>query len=294
MPSTIEAAFEDYLATLRATAAETRVASGHRTSIEAKLKAAFGMTHFFRTGSFGNGTNISGFSDVDYFAVIPRANLKEDSAVTLASLSEALRERFSTTPNIRVNGPAVRLPFGLDGAGATEIVPVDATGLTRLRFRQFDMPDGNGGWMFAAPESHNGYVTGIDDDYGGAVKPLIRFLKAWKFHRGVPIKSFYLEIRAAKYAMGESSIYYDMDISRLLSAMLADQLAAFPDPRFPNDGFWIESTNTVQQRVDAVVALGQAATWAADAVTFRQAGYIARAFDRWRLVFNGSFPAYTP
>jgi hypothetical protein len=293
MPLTIEAAFDDFLGSLRATRAETTAAKGHRASIEAKLNAEFGAT-LFRSGSFGNGTNISGYSDVDYFALIPRANLHFDSGYFLGELAEALRDRFPTTPNIRVNGPAVQLPFGLDGAHATEVVPVEMTGWTALGFRQFDMPNGSGGWMFTAPESHNAYVAVADAQLANKAKPLVRFVKAWKYARSVPAKSFYLEIRTAKYAFGETAIVYDIDISRLFDLMLQEQLGQLLDPLFPNDGLYIESANTFLQRVEALDALERAANWARAAVALRQAGNIRAAFDRWQLVFNNSFPAYGP
>ena len=71
MALTVEAAFNEYLVRLRASKADSTAAANHRSSIEAKLKSSFGITNFFRTGSFGNGTNVAGYSDVDYFAVIP-------------------------------------------------------------------------------------------------------------------------------------------------------------------------------------------------------------------------------
>lgn len=292
MPITIDAGFNAFLASLRATPPETQAAKSHRASIEAKLISEFGVTSFFRSGSFGNGTSISGFSDVDYFAVFPSENLSFDSAYALAEIAECLRERFPLTANIRVNGPAVRLPFGRNDAHATEIVPVRETGRTQLGFRQFDMPDGAGGWMFSAPESHNAYVALIDNELSGSVKPLIRFIKAWKYARRAPIKSFYLEIQAAKHAFEERAIIYDIDISRLFDLMLQEQLAPLPDPRFPNDVMVIESTNTLLQRLDALDALARAADWARAAVSYRLAGNMPAAFDRWRLVFNGGFPSY--
>jgi hypothetical protein len=292
MPTTVAAAFAEFLNSLRATPTETAAAKSHRLSIEAKLSVDFGMTAFFRSGSFGNGTNISGFSDVDYFAVIPSANLNFDSSYALSEVADALRQRFSTTPNIRVNGLAIRLPFGLDGAHATEVVPVYPTGFTRLGFRQFEMPDGAGRWMFASPESHNAYVADIDQRLSGSVKPLVRFLKAWKYARSVPIKSFYLEILTAHYCYGERSIMYDVDVKRLFERMWRDQLAALSDPRFPNDGFQIQCANTILQTVDALNAVGRALTWATEAVSLNQAGRVAAAFDRWRLVFNNAFPPY--
>lgn len=291
MPSNVEAAFNAFLLTLRTTPTEASAAAGHRISIEAKLKAEFGMTSFFRTGSFGNGTNVSGHSDVDYFAVIPRSNLLANSAPSLAAVAEALRERFPQTPNIRVDSPGVRVPFGLDGAEATEIVPVNETGRTLLNFRAFDMPDGNGAWKFSAPDSHNAYVSGIDDSLGGRVKPLIKLIKAWKFKRNVPIKSFYIELRVAHYASYESTIVYDIDVANVLELMLAEQLNDFPDPRFV-ERFPISACNTLAQRQDALSKLENAASWARAARIMSSQSREREAIERWQLVFNYAFPAF--
>lgn len=294
MATSLDKAFEEFLQQLRATTTETQAAASHRSSIEAKLKQAFGLTSFFRSGSFGNGTNIANYSDVDYFAVIPPKNLKRNSSLSLSAVADALRERFPQTANIRVDAPGVRVPFGLDGAEACEIVPVDETGRTSLGFRQFDIPDGAGGWKFSAPESHNAYVSNIDKRHGGMVKPLIRFVKAWKFMRNAPIKSFYIEIRTAHYADGETLIDYGIDIARIFHLMLEDGLADYPDPRFPNDGFLLSACNTENQKLDALSKLERAARWASEAFDHRQAGRPRSAFASWDLVFNGEFPPWTP
>jgi Second Messenger Oligonucleotide or Dinucleotide Synthetase domain len=290
--TTLNAGFAEFLDYIRATRAESVVAANHRASIQTKLQASFGMTSFFRTGYFGNGTNISGYSDIDYFAVFPRNRLKQDSRLSLQEVAAALRERFSTTSGIRVNTPGVQVPFGLDGANATEIVPADETGLTKLGFRQFDIPDGAGGWKFSAPLSHNAYVSEIDNRLGGTVKPLIRFVKAWKFYRSVPVKSFYLELYTAKYADNERTIVYDIDIERIFTSLLADGLPDFQDPRFPNDPFTFRACNTELQRQDALQKLSNAFTWADQAVDYRSSN-VKAAFVRWDLVFNHNFPAYT-
>jgi hypothetical protein len=291
--STVESGFIQLLDRLRASQAEVSSAASHRASIQGKLVEAFGATAFFRTGSFGNGTNVSGFSDVDYFAVIPRENLFADSARTLERVAEVLRQRFPQTQNIRVNSPGVQLLFGLDGAEHTEVVPVDATGLTKLGFRQFDMPNGSGGWMFSAPESHNAYVSDIDARLAGKLKPLVRFLKAWRCFRNASIRSFYLELFAAQYASGEGSIVYDIDVKALLQLLMNQQLYPFRDPRFPNDDVWIEPGGTELTRQDALNKVQMAAGWAEEAVQSRLAGNERNAFERWNLVFNYEFPAYT-
>ena len=84
--------------------------------------------------------------------------------------------------------------------------------------------------MRSSPDAHNAYVRKGDGDLGNKVKPLIRFIKAWKYYQNVPISSFYLELRVAKYAEGESSIIYDMDVKRVFSHLDSIDLANMQDP----------------------------------------------------------------
>lgn len=90
-------------------------------------------------------------------------------------------------------------PFGSSKSETTEIVPADYVGESG-DYKIYDIADCSGGWMRASPDAHNDYVRIIDDRLGGKVKPLIRFIKVWKYYRDVPISSFYLELRVAKYA----------------------------------------------------------------------------------------------
>lgn len=73
--------------------------------------------------------------------------------------------------------------------------------------------------MDASPDAHNDYVRSIDNDLWSKVKPLIRFIKAWKYFQNVPISSFYLELRVAKYASDESSILYSIDVKRVFALL---------------------------------------------------------------------------
>lgn len=106
------------------TGGESEAAKSHRASIEACLKKNFEIIRFFRTGSFGNGTSIRGYSDVDYFASIPTKNLKQNSDATLRAVRDALDARFPNT-DVAVRTPAVLVPFGMDTSESTEVVPVD-------------------------------------------------------------------------------------------------------------------------------------------------------------------------
>ena len=195
MPRSIEEGFSDFLTKLKATAPESEAARRHRASIETCLKSNFGLRRFVRIGSFGNGTSVSGYSDVDYLASIPTSKLTQSSAYSLIKVRDALDTRFPAT-GVRVNSPAVAVPFGKYRSEDTEVVPADYIEEVS-GFKVYEIADGNGGWMRISPDSHNAYVARVDAALSGRVKPLIRSVKAWKFLRNVPISSFYLEMRVA-------------------------------------------------------------------------------------------------
>jgi len=144
--------------------------------------------------------------------------------------------------------------------------------------------------MKASPDAHNAYVRSVDEKLGGKVKPLIRFVKAWKFFRDVPISSFYLEIRVAKYASEEKAILYDIDVRNVLKFLWDGQLASLQDPMGVSG--YIAACRSDATREDALSKLGTAYARADKARAAATAGNISDAFDWWRLLYNYEFPTY--
>lgn len=288
MPRTVDEGFRDFHSKLTPSAAETEAAKSHRASIETRLKRDFGLRRFARIGSFGNGTSISGYSDVDYLASLARDTLTSDSNYSLGKVRNSLDDRFPNT-GVRVSCPAVVVPFGTTKSETTEVVPADYVGEDNGH-PVYEIADCNGGWMRASPDAHNAYVAQINEKLGGKVKPLIRFIKAWKCFREVPISSFYLELRVAKYASGEQSIIYDMDVKRCLCQLRDCNLAAMQDPMGVSG--YIPACKTQALWEDAMSKLDTAATRAEKAREEAENGNIADAFEWWRKLFNNEFPSY--
>lgn len=291
MATTVAAGFNEFATWLRTTPNESEAARRHRASLSGRLASEFGVRAFFRTGSFGAGTNVPRCSDVDYFAVMPTASFEDSSTAWLAVVAADLRARFPRTRNIRVDSPGVAVPFGADRSEHTEIVPVIEDGLTREGFRSFWMPDGDDGWMFTSPGAHNTWVGQINTNLEGRLKPLVRMLKAWKYYRSVPIRSFYLEVFAAAYASQEPGIEYGIDLQRLFVLLNRSALRPIADPLFPRHR--IEATKTENQRLEAMNKLGWAVEWSSLAVEYGQGGRTRDAFDRWNTLFYGGFPRFT-
>lgn len=288
MPRTIEEAFRDFLPKLTPSGTETEAVKKHRASIEACLKGNFGLKRFTRIGSFGNGTSILGYSDTDYLACIPTDQLTENSTYTLKKVREALAIRYPTTP-IRVNCPAILCPFGVTAAARTEIVPADGVGEIN-GYKVYDIANGVGGWMHASPDAHNAYVRAVDDKLGGKVKPLIRFIKAWKYFRNVPISSFYLELRIAKYASTEKDIVYQYDVRNVFKLLWDNQLAHIQDPMSISG--YVQACSTEAKRQDTLSKLGTAYSRALKAREANDQGNVAAAFGWWRTLYGAKFPPY--
>lgn len=268
---------------------ESEAAKSHRASIEACLKSNFEITRFFRTGSFGNGTSICNYSDVDYFASIPTKNLHQNSSTTLRVVKEALQARFPNS-GVYVDAPAVVLPFGSDAAEATEVVPADYIEVDSQGNLVYEIPDRVGGWMRASPDAHNAYVAAINDRLSKKVKPLVRFIKAWKYYCNVPISSFYIELWVARYAATQSVILYSIDVKNIFEGLWNTQLAAIPDPK--GVAGYISPCNSEAKKQEAVSKLCTAFVRASNAREAEEKAKIVDAFFWWNLLYNDKFPVY--
>lgn len=290
MPTrTVDEGFRIFHTRLTPTSVESKAAQGHRASIETCLKRNFGMYRFFRSGSFGNGTSISSYSDVDYFAWLPYDNVSSSSSKALIQVRDALDIRFSKT-GVRVNCPAVKVPFGLLARENTEVVPAIYQGNTDDGYDIFSIPNCQDGWMKSSPDTHNAYVTSVNKSLGDRVKPLIRFIKAWKYYQNVPISSFYLELRLAKYAAEQPVIIYDLDVQWILSRLQSDGLARMRDPMGISG--YINPCSTSNKLEDAKSKLSTAVARANRAAAAKQKGDVRSAFYWWNLLYNGNFPSY--
>lgn len=288
MPRDIKQGFDDFHDKLKTAATETAAAKSHRASIEGCLKSNFGLNRFTRIGSFGNGTNINGHSDVDYLACIPTKSLTKTSTASLVKVKNALDARFPNT-GVKISTPAVVCPFGTYKSEDTEVVVADYI-KEESGFKVYEIADGNDGWMEVSPDAHNYYVAEVDKKHGGRVKRLIRFIKAWKYYRKVPIMSFYLEMRVAKYADGESSIVYDEDLKRILAMLRDNELAAMQDPM--SLAGYIYPCKSESFKQDAISKLITAASRAEKARDAEENQDTKTAFDWWRLLYNDKFPTY--
>lgn len=290
MAQTVGEAFQVMISWLTPTTTESAAARGHRESIRQCIEAKFGLVAFFRTGSFGNATSVSGYSDVDYFAVLPRQRLSNHSRVSVARLRAALDERFPAS-GVAVDWPAVRVPFGENGAETTEVVVADYLGDTADGLRVFDIPSPSGGWMRSSPEAHHLYIRQLDEGLGGNLRPLIRLAKAWKCYCNAGISSFYVELQVAAHAAGGKTIVFEIDLPQVLRHLHGQSLATMNDPLgISSDG--VSACSLESERAAALTKLATAVQLADAASAAGRRGQTALAFALWNRFFCGQFPGH--
>ena len=204
----------------------TLVADRRERVFELLQKAGTGAWLMFESGSFSHGTAIPVHSDVDYMARTDLDNKPSLPSTALRRVKAALADA-SDIRSARISSPAVKVQFW---------TPPDFEVAPAFYERKsgddevFHIAGPNEEWVLSAPTAHNRYVSTQNDRLGKKAKPLIRLLKAWKYHTGTPISSTYLELRTAQYLAVESSVIYDIDLRVMFSKMLAGGLAAMNDP----------------------------------------------------------------
>ena len=144
--------------------------------------------------------------------------------------------------------------------------------------------------MRTSPDANNKYVATINAELGQKVKPLIRFIKTWKYYKTVPLYSFYLEMQVARYASKENSILYSIDVKNIFKLLRDNELAAMQDP--VGISGYIYPAFSEAMKTDALSKINTALTRAEKAREAEDAGRIKDAFYWWDLVFDGYFPAY--
>ena len=251
-------------------------ARSHRSAIETRLDNDFGVKEMFETGSLKHGTGVWFYSDADYILCL-KGERSATGTSALKKVKVSLADRFKST-TVKVRTPAVVCDFA--GARETvEVVPAYSAD------SGYWIPDpSTGAWMKTHPKDHNAYVNDVNKKHSGAAKKLARLAKVWKYKRSVPVSSCYLEMRAAKYAAGESSWSMPIDLHAYLRHLQSVELAAMNDPTGLGSRFTAYSSDSNRQ--DALSKLGTAVRRAAKARKHDKNDRDAEAVAQLKLLFN--------
>lgn len=246
------------------------------------------IAHSLYVGSYGRGTAIKGFSDLDMLYVLPYEVYKtyNDYAVNgqsalLQAVRESIKKTYSYT-DIRADGQVVVVPFN-DGI-KFEIVPAflntDGT---------YTFPNSNAGgsWPITNPKPEIEAIANVNKSCNGNLIWLCRMMRAWKSKWDAPITGLLIDTLAYQFIQtwfhrDKSYFYYDF-LSRDFFQHLASQDENQEWWRAPGSsryawgkGFQYKAKRCYNLSLEAIKYESDNSTWSAK--------------QNWREIYGTAFP----
>lgn len=167
-------------------------------------------------GSYGRGTAIKGFSDVDMLIELPYATyarynnyLGNGQSALLQEVRSSIKKTYINT-DIGGDGQVIVVKFS-DGM-MFEVVPA----FKNNGGESYTYPDSNdgGSWEVTYPILEINAINELNNQYSKNVKKLVRIIKAWRNQNNVPISGMLLETLVMNFLDGyenndKSYTYYD-------------------------------------------------------------------------------------
>jgi hypothetical protein len=276
---------ESFASSLAPPAYDRAEASARRAVVQdALLRSTLVVTSMFESGSWSHGTAIKAKSDVDYMAIATgnRPILPSSALATARGRQHRLRLEDQLGRGF-LPCRAAELHRSAKFRDRAGLVQGEDRRLGRVLDRRPRRRV-----VESAPSAHLDYVNRQNDRLGKRVKPLARLLKAWKYHVGAPVSSFYLEMRASEHAAGERLIIYDVDLPSVMLKIITANARDMNDPAHIVGR--IPACSSDEKRRTTIRLLNSAVSSLEKAAAARQRGDQSDYWVAMREVFGSDYP----
>lgn len=291
--------FQSLLARIQPTDAEYDRYDTHRRTIARRLADAFPQTRIQVIGSHSRRTAIHGASDLDLMVYFPIGSARwgrdvSRSDTILAKLRTELLDRYHAT-RVRKDGQAVVVDFG-QGVYNVDVVPAIWVAMTEpheaapKRRPIYAIPDGHRGWLQTSPQAHNTFIEKENRATGGRLRYTAQLIKFWRECRTtVTLTSFYVELVLASEGICRRPNGYAQHLADFFAVLSQRRCRGLRDP-LGISGV-ISGSGSASQTLRANEAVVLSHALAREAREAELGRNVSRAYDLWRRVFNGQFPA---
>jgi hypothetical protein len=247
--------------------------------------------HSLYVGSYGRGTAVQGFSDLDMIFQLPNSVYKQYDAylgngqsALLQAVKSSIEKTYSTT-SIRADGQVILVPF-TDGI-TFEVVP----GFLNSD-DSYTYPDSNDGgkWRTTNPRAETDAIAARNNACNGNLIRLCRIMRAWKAKWSVPIGGLLVDTLAYQFIENyeyreKSFLYYDF-MSRDFFKWMAEQDEDQEWWRAPGSGSYVYGKQLFQYKAKRCYNI------ACDAIAHEMATPKQEwsAKQKWREIFGTAFP----
>ncbi len=247
--------------------------------------------HSLYVGSYGRGTAIHGFSDLDMIFRLPYEEYERynnysgnGQSALLQAVKSSIEKTYSTT-SIRGDGQVILVPFN-DGI-TFEVVPAFIN-----KDDSFTFPDANNGgsWKTTNPKPEIAAIKSRNNVCNGNLIPLCKMMRAWKKKWDVPIGGLLIDTLAYQFIENweykdKSYLYYDY-MSRDFFKWMADQDSEQTYWKAPGSGQYVYGKGLFQYKAKRCYNISLEAIQHETADPKREWS----AKQKWREIYGTSFP----
>lgn len=247
--------------------------------------------HSLYVGSYGRGTAIQGFSDLDMIFQLPYAIYQQYNAyqgngqsALLQAVKRSIEKTYSAT-SLKADGQVILVPF-TDGI-TFEVVP----GFIN-KDDSYTHPDANvgGQWRTTNPRPEIAAIQQRNAACNGNLIQLCRMMRTWRKTWDVPIGGLLVDTLAYQFIENyqyrdKSFLYYDF-MCRDFFRWMADQDSSQAYWRAPGSGQYVYGKGLFQYKATRCYNLSREAIDHETAVPKREWS----AKQKWREIFGTAFP----
>jgi len=241
-------------------------------------------------GSYGRGTAIKGFSDLDMIFILPYGvykrindNIGNGQAALLQEVRNSLKKTYNST-HIGADGQVVAINF--DDDISFEIVPVFIN-----KDDSYTYPDSNdgGSWKVTNPVPEIKAVADMDEKCNNNLKRLCKMMRAWKNKWSVPMGGLLIDTLAHSFIKNwghrdKSYLYYDF-ISRDFFKYISEQ--------DKDKSYWLAvgSNQRVYRKGLFEAKAKKCYNLSLEAIQCESDEYSYSAKSKWREIYGTKFPS---
>jgi len=252
--------------------------------------SASDMTHSLYVGSYGRGTAIRGFSDLDMIFYLPYSYYQKynryvhnGQSPMLQDVKKSLQKTYSTT-DVGGDGQVVVINF-------TDGITFEAVPAFINEDGSYTYPDSNDGgqWRVTNPKPEIDAVSSMDSICNSNLKGLCRMMRSWKNKWSVPMGGLLIDTLAHNFIRDwehrdKSYVYYDW-LSRDFFEYLASQDT--------NQNYWLAagSRQYVWRKGSFENKAKRCHNIALEAIKYESDNFHRSARQEWRKIYGTTYPS---
>lgn len=246
--------------------------------------------HSFYSGSYGRGTAIGGFSDLDMVFELPYSKYVQyngyqgnGQSALLQEVRASIRRTYPINTEIRADGQVVQVPF--DDGMTFEVVPAfpNTDG-------SYTFPDANGGgtWRRTDPKPEIKVISDRNTVCNGNLLELCRMMRGWKNCWSVPAGGLLIDTLAYQFLENwehrtKSYLYYDY-LCRDFFKFMAYQNEEQSYWKAPGSGQYVYGKGMFQYKAKRCYNISL------EAIAHQSKSEEWSAKQKWREIFGYTFP----